>query len=136
MMQITHVATGALAGKFMPNPIMAILAGILTHFVVDKIPHYWPATKKGKVIFTVIDYLIAFIGLAWFVYTGKIYGNMIYGVLGSVIVDIVIIGVPVVFKSPLGKWHTNRQPHLNRKKIIATDMIAVALGLFIALTLI
>jgi hypothetical protein len=136
MMQITHVATGALAGKLMPNPILALLAGILTHFLVDKIPHYWPATKKGKVIFVTIDYLVAFLGLAWFIYTGKIFGNMIYGVLGSVIVDIVIIGIPVVFKSKLGRWHTNRQPHSNRKEIIAVDMMMVVFGLFIALILI
>ena len=136
MMQVTHVATGALAGKLMPNPILAILAGVLTHFIVDKIPHYWPATKKGKVIFVTIDYLVAFLGLVWLIYTGKMFGNMIYGVLGSVIVDIVIIGVPVIFRSPLGKWHTNRQLHSTRKEIIAMDMIAITLGLFVVLAVI
>lgn len=129
MMQISHVATGAAVGKFMPNPILAFLAGILIHFIIDKIPHYWPATKKEKTIFVIADYSVAAIVLALFLYYGKDSGNMVYGIAGSVIVDIVIIGVPWIFKSPLGRWHTNRQPHSAQKSIVITDMIAIAVAL-------
>src|SRR3989344_76146 len=40
----THiVVAGAVASPFLPNPLVGFLAGFLSHYVVDAIPHWdWP----------------------------------------------------------------------------------------------
>ncbi|MEW5805231.1 MAG: hypothetical protein AB1721_00660 [Patescibacteria group bacterium] len=44
MLDTTHVLTGLVIGKYLKNPILAFGAGVLSHFVLDAIPH-WDGTK-------------------------------------------------------------------------------------------
>lgn len=39
MIQLAHVATGALAGRGRSGPANALLAGLITHAAIDVIPH-------------------------------------------------------------------------------------------------
>lgn len=135
MMQISHASTGAAVGKFIPNPILAFIAGILIHFVIDKIPHFWPETKKGQTILVVIDHTFTYIVFLLAIYFKIGTVNILAGVAGSLIVDIVIIAIPPIFNSKFGKWHTNRQPHRTNISSIYSDALVTALGLLILIYL-
>lgn len=131
MMNITHASTGAAVGKFIPNPFLAFLAGILVHFAVDKIPHLWPKTKKGKTILVVLDHTVAYVVFLLACYFKWGTPSMLAGAAGSLLVDIVIIGIPPIFKGPIGKWHTNRQPHHSEPIWLLTDLLVTAIGLVV-----
>lgn len=123
MMQTSHYSSGALVGKFIPNPALAFVAGVILHFVIDKVPHFWPKDNKAKLIFTAIDYFIAvvMIALVFLFFKGNI-TNMLWGFAGSAIVDILLVGTPL-HKTKLGQWHTNRQPHHVGIGYLATDIL-------------
>jgi hypothetical protein len=131
MMQITHASTGAAVGKFIPNPLIAFIVGIIIHFVVDRIPHLWPETKRGKMILVVLDHTITYtIFLAcWYFKIGT--ASMIAGAAGSLLVDIVIIAIPQIYKGPIGKWHTERQPHHSELIWVLTDALVTAMALMV-----
>lgn len=130
-MQISHAATGAAVGKFIPNPFLAFVAGILIHFIIDKIPHFWPESKKGKTIFVVLDYAVTYAVVIWLLIKGVGNLNIWMGVAGSLMVDNVIIGIPQIFRSKLGRWHTNRQPHQTKLISLFADAIVTSIGLLI-----
>jgi len=48
MILTTHALTGAALGKLIPNPILAFIAGFLSHFLFDAIPH-WHYYLRSKV---------------------------------------------------------------------------------------
>lgn len=127
MMQTSHFSSGALAGKFIPNPALAFGAGILIHFIIDKIPHWWPESNHTKAVFTAIDYLMATIMLISFIYLfrGNM-TNMLWGLAGSAVVDILLVGIPQIHKTKLGQWHTLRQPHKTTLKYLWTDIAFTA----------
>ena len=135
MMQITHASTGAAVGKFIPNPILAFIAGIIVHFIIDKIPHFWPETSRGKTILVVVDHTFtyALFLAACFFKVGTT--SMLYGAAGSLVVDIVIIGIPPIFKGKIGRWHTNRQPHILNPISMVTDVLVTLIGIFILIYL-
>ena len=132
-MQISHAATGAAVGKFMPNPILAFLAGVLVHFVIDKIPHFWPPTKKGKMIQLWLDHGITYIVFALMLIFKIGTPEIQAGIAGSLAVDIVIIGIPWIFRGPVGKWHTNRQPHQTKLASLVTDALVTVIGILIVI---
>jgi hypothetical protein len=112
MMQTSHFSSGALVGKLLPNPLLAFISGIILHFLIDKIPHWWPESKHARVVATIVDYLIAIIMLIVFIYLfqGSL-TNMMWGLAGSAIVDIALVGIPAARRSKIGQWHYTRQPH-------------------------
>ena len=122
-MQVSHFPSGALVGKLSPNPIVAIAAGVASHFVIDKIPHYWPATTRGKWVFTIIDYAIAIVMIALlFSLSDGSRVNMFWGFAGSAAVDVLLVGVPFFRKSAFGQWHTKRQPHRTALPSLLSDV--------------
>ena len=124
MMQTSHFSSGTLVGRFMPNPVLAFVAGIVTHLLIDKVPHYWPKTGKGKALFTIIDYVIATIMIILvFAFLKGNVTNMLWGFAGSAIVDILLVGVIPIHKTKLGQWHTNRQPHHTEIGYLSTDIV-------------
>ena len=134
MMQTSHYTSGALVGKFMPNPILAFLAGIIIHLIIDKIPHWWPETKQEKSKATYIDYLISAVILFIFVYFSKgNLTNLLWGVGGSAIIDILLVGVPFLYKSKVGRWHTGRQIHSHNIKYLWRDVVVTAVFLVLVL---
>jgi len=126
-MQISHFSSGALVGRLSPNPAVAFAAGVVSHFVIDKIPHYWPASTKAKWIFTIIDYAVAIVMIGVLLVGSKAdRTNMLWGFAGSASVDILLVGVPFLHKTRFGQWHTNRQPHRTEIAFLATDLLMAA----------
>lgn len=124
MLQTSHYTSGALVGRFLPGPVSAFLGGILIHLIIDKIPHYWPETKKEKAKLTYIDYLISAVILFIFVYyyQGDL-TNLLWGVGGSAVIDIFLVGVPFLYKGKIGRWHSGRQSHLHDIKYLWRDVV-------------
>lgn len=131
MMQITHAPTGAAVGKFIPNPILAFLAGIVIHLIIDKIPHYWPKSKKKQNVIIAIDYALALAFIAYLLIAQTLTRGMLWGMAGSLIVDIVLVGMPPVYKSKVGQWHTNRQPHIDNPFVFVTDLVVILIACII-----
>jgi len=130
MMQIAHAPTGAAVGKYIPNPILAFVAGILIHLLIDKIPHWWPDSVKQRRIIVVIDYFLTAIFIAFLLTTDRVMGNMMWGMAGSLVVDIVLVGMPQVYKSKIGQWHTKRQPHYESPFVFATDVVVILIACY------
>jgi hypothetical protein len=122
MMSLTHASAGALAGEFIPNPYLAFLAGVVIHFIMDKIPHFWPKTKKNKDIQIAIDTaLSALFILGLFLYPATRSASMIAGAIGGVSVDLYFVLIKRG-KGKLAEWHTNRQYHHAEPIWILTDV--------------
>lgn len=126
MMQITHAATAAVAGSYIPNTYLAFLAGIILHLFIDKIPHFWPNTKKGKTILIIFDHSITYLAFGLAIYNQQLTTPVMSAIFGALLVDAVLVGSPYVFKSKLGLWHIKRQIH-------KTELIYLFLELLLAL---
>jgi len=127
MLSLTHASAGALAGEFIPNPILAFVAGVVIHLAMDKIPHFWPAENKdqGKVIISDTILSVAFLsGLLLLPDTRT--PSVIAGALGGVSVDFFFV-IVMRTKGKMAEWHTNRQPHKKEITWLATDIILFTL---------
>ena len=137
MMGVTHTAVGAAIGKYIPNPWLAFAAGIASHLVIDKIPHFWPEAKADQNKLIVIDGI--FSG-SLFVYLATTNTNnhlsVLAGAFGGAFVDLVFVILPMFVKSfynnPIRVWHEKRQYHHHDVSWIISDMmqIGIALGVF------
>ncbi len=131
-MQVTHTASGAVLGKFIPNPILAFLAAIVLHLtVVDKIPHWWAEPQKPHPVILFFDYALAIALIAVFYYTGKLTPGVIWAIAGSLATDIVLVGIIPIKKSKFGLWHSERQPHLDKLYTLTTDGAVILVSLII-----
>lgn len=126
MMQISHAATGAAVGKFAPNPLIAFLLGILIHFLIDKIPHYWPESKITQRNLLIADYIVTVFFILLLFGTHSLTKNMAWGMAGALMTDIVLVGIRPVFVSKVGVWHGKRQPHLEKPYTFWTDLAVIA----------
>lgn len=67
MRAVNHALTGAVIGLAVDNPVIAMPASFLSHFVCDMIPHYGPAdkstdiTSKGFKISLLLDAFLCFL---------------------------------------------------------------------------
>jgi predicted membrane channel-forming protein YqfA (hemolysin III family) len=126
------VVTGATVGKYIPNPILAFTAGILIHFLIDKIPHYWPVSdKKLKTILLVFDYTFTIIFITSLIVTDRWSAGVFMAVVGSLIIDIILVGLRTGRESKLGVWHNTRQKHLSKPFNFLTDLIVITIGMLI-----
>jgi len=129
MMSLTHASAGALAGEFIPNPYVAFVAGVALHFVMDKIPHFWPASSRNKGILIAVDTILpALFILGLYLFPGTRDASVIAGALGGVSVDFYFVLV-MRTKGKMAEWHTNRQPHRTEVRWFLTDIV-----LFLSLT--
>ncbi len=130
MWQLAHLASGALVGQQASVPVIAFGLGVGAHFLIDKIPHYWPWPISERHWFTAVDYLITipvfYFSLKYF-QTNQI--GIIWGALGSLSVDALLVGVPWLHHSKLGKWHHDRQPHHRKPIYLITDAVVIVLSL-------
>jgi hypothetical protein len=111
MFLTVHAASGVLIGEYIPNSILAFLAGFVSHFLLDIVPHgdqgLLEGVKKGGKIrkalaLTTIDntVLIIFISL---LYNNKIcifHSSASWALIGSILPDF-IIGLNLLTKNKI-----------------------------------
>jgi len=80
----------------------------------------------------VADYIIT-LPIAWWIITNYHTNptGMIWGIAGSLLVDIVLVGIPQVHSGKLGQWHYKRQPHHTNPMYLLTDAGVIALCYFL-----
>lgn len=62
MCLFTHIAAGALAGSVSPNPYVAPLFGLGSHFLLDILPHYDFESMKMEIFFALAAFAILIAG--------------------------------------------------------------------------
>jgi len=132
MMVLSHSMIGAGIGYQLDQPVVAFLLMSLFHLVMDKVPHFWPKSKKWGKLFALSD--IASCGLLLLfilVYQPEHYVSVFAGAFGGILVDVIFVGIPSVRRSKYGQWQHNRQPHLSNPAYLLTDLMAIILGLII-----
>ncbi len=136
MTGVTHISVGAAIGKFIPNPLLAFSVGIISHLIIDKVPHFWPQAKKYQRWMMVGESFLAIIliGSLW-VFFPLNKAAVVSGAIGGAAVDFVFVIIPFfVVKSfqnnPIRVWHEERQIHMKNPWWWFMDilMTAIALG--------
>jgi hypothetical protein len=74
----THVAAGALAGALSPSPYLAPVFGLVSHVLLDIVPHYDFENMKLEIALAVIVFVILGMGGA---YSTAILLGAIFGML-------------------------------------------------------
>ena len=98
MLYTPHLLTGAVIMKYFPNPVIGLPLSLLSHIVLDMMPHNDLDLKPGITIkefinsekkwrnrvITVlfIDYFLFFIAFAWVWFTFRNYWFLLGGVVG------------------------------------------------------
>lgn len=126
MMDLTHALTGAAIGFGVKSWPLAFVLGIILHILIDKIPHFWPKTRKMMVAFVTLNYVIM-IPLMYYLiqlYPANTWG-MLAGAVGSLMVDILFVGIDPLFRSKVGQWHTKRQKHTKDAKFIILEIMII-----------
>ncbi len=129
MLVLSHALSGGALGQRIGTPIWAFLAGIILHFILDKIPHFWPKNKKSKGILMALDGIFTVFFILFFIYQdiGNING-FLAGACGGIIVDLLMIYTPLYDKK-IGQWHTKRQPHFKEFLFLGTDIFVIGISL-------
>lgn len=129
MLSITHSVVGGALGAEIGQPFVAYLAGIIAHFIMDKIPHFWPKEKKGQTVVKSVDAFLtvgALVAMLLFYPEAK---YIFWGALGGATVDAVLVLTPLETKSKVGLWHTRRQIHKESYLYYATDLLLIGIAL-------
>ncbi len=110
----THAVIGAAIGFHVGSPILGFTLGLLSHFLVDMIPHGDSAIsdkfrkekkKKGPVTYTTIDALIAiYLILGFFNVRGEITTAALSAAIAGSILPDLLIGLYDATKSKRLKW--------------------------------
>lgn len=131
MNDLTHATTGAAIGYLVGSPFLAFIFAIIFHLIIDKIPHFWPKSQKSKVYYVTINYIVL-IGIL--IYILSIHNNqigIIFGAIGGLIVDIILVMTPLFNKSKLSIWHNKRQIHLRDFRYVLIDLGITAMALVV-----
>lgn len=130
MTSFTHIAIAGAIGERIQNPLLAFLAGVLSHFILDKVPHYWPESDKAKGYIIGGDTIFSALLLTgiYFVPSSNHLG-LFFGALGGASVDTIFVLI-MRSKGKLAEWHTNRQLHRTAPIWLVTDIALSNLGLF------
>ncbi len=131
MMVLSHVAIGGVIGTIFENPYIAFFLGIIIHLLMDKVPHFWPKKKKNEIYFKVIDIGSSLLLMLTYWLVGFHGINFWAGVMGSLSVDIVTVGIGPIKKAKLGQWQEKRQPHINKPIYLLTDASFIAIGIYL-----
>ena len=134
MTGVSHATLGAAIGKFIPNPFVAFFAGLLSHILVDKVPHFWPKTEKNKNLLIVIDAVVT-LSFVLLLFLLPIHNktSIIAGAFGGVLIDIVFVVLAPMYKplldSKLRVWHGDRQTHFTNPWYFSVDVAMIMLSL-------
>lgn len=129
MTTFTHIAIAGAIGEKIQNPFLAYFAGILSHLILDKVPHYWPESRKAQ------DYIIkgdsvfsVFLLSGIFFLPSTNHLGLFFGALGGATVDLFAV-IIMKEKGKFAEWHTNRQLHRAEPRWIFTDVLLTVIGL-------
>ncbi len=61
MRAINHAVTGAIIGVSITSPIVAVAVAVLSHFILDSIPHYDDVKLQQKTVFNAVLLADAFL---------------------------------------------------------------------------
>ena len=99
MFLTVHAATGAFIGQHSPGMIVAFLLGIISHFILDMVPHgddaleVWHSHGKTKRVYFIatLDSILTIILILYlFKYNEFAYPKVIImGILGGILPDII-----------------------------------------------
>ena len=64
MLITNHVLAGALVGTLSPGPVSAFVAGVLSHFAMDRVPHWGGYNIHDVLHVAVVDGLVGATALA------------------------------------------------------------------------
>lgn len=114
-----HVVAGAAVGSVMPNLPLAVTGGIISHIIVDLIPHWDPQSFRKTTIFQKLIYGVALFAdlsvsliFLWFVFQ---YPNLFWGGLLGALTDLENflhlgwfekIGIKIDSSTKKGGWQT------------------------------
>lgn len=133
MFLTVHSSTGAFVGNTAGNPLLAFIIGMISHFLLDSIPHFDPSgsedfdskkitlTKKGRryLLVVICDILLAGVFLLFLLSRKPVYPlGVIFGVIGSVLPDF-LMGLYKLTKNPILKIYNtfHQNIHFDQKKI-------------------
>jgi hypothetical protein len=121
MTTTTHTAIGAVIGTLVGTPILGFVVGVISHYLVDTIPHgdmhmreanhlVNKTNERRAHVFVVADIALA---ITLVVVLGSILPNNITqsslyaaSIFGSILPD-VLVGLNDLVKSPAGRRHTH-----------------------------
>ncbi len=134
MTGVTHTSVGAAIGRFIPNPFLAFIVGVMSHLVIDKIPHFWPEKKREQNIQIALDGVfsfVLFVVLFFSPFANK--SSVLACAFGGALVDLVFVILPMFWKSfmnnPVRVWHEMRQYHHHNPAWIVTDVAQIVFAL-------
>ena len=111
----THATHGAVIGKAFGAPIPAFVFGLLSHFIIDLIPHgdtgisdnfrLYKRNRKRAVAYVTVDSVIALFFVLLLANTRDIESvrTFSWGIAGAVLPDL-LVGLYVITASPLLRW--------------------------------
>ncbi|MFA4819039.1 MAG: hypothetical protein WC621_04310 [Patescibacteria group bacterium] len=110
-----HSASALVIAKFIPHPLVALLAGLVSHFVLDAIPHgdehlmrdHFPSWRnlRRPVGAAMLDGIVMLFLLLIYIATTPLpsYTTLILAVVGALLPDL-LQAIYIVFKLRWLKW--------------------------------
>lgn len=138
-----HTCAGAIVGRFIPNPFIAFLLGIISHFLMDLIPHgdrgVYDRYKKGKFVrrafaIVLLDGIFSiYIVMLVLTVNNKVGSelNIAFGIVGATLPDALTV-VYEITKTKFLKWV--HKLHFKIHRLIAKE-ISYTFGVFYQLIL-
>lgn len=111
----THATLGAVIAGIVGNPLLALIFGFLSHFVVDIIPHgdtgmsdnfrIHKCKRKRAVAYVLVDGVIAIFFVLLLANTRDIDSmrTFTWGIIGGVLPDL-LVGLYEITKTPRLRW--------------------------------
>lgn len=126
----THLVAGATAGIIADNPVKGFILGLLSHVVLDMIPHHDHETVTNCLLDVAIGNIMLLVAI--FLFHPE--HHILWGAIGGVVPD---IEVPLYHFGLIGKKlfpsHSGHMPHMKTTKgwSAVVQGLVIVLGLWI-----
>jgi hypothetical protein len=129
MLSLTHAAIGGAIGEQIPNPYLAFGVALVSHLILDKVPHFWSFQKNIKkiIIWSDVVFTTAFLIFLYFFHAIN-HASLFWGAVGGATIDFVLV-LLLREKGKIAEWHTNRQPHQEKLVWLFSDLTLFIIGL-------
>lgn len=133
MFSTVHAATGAALGSFLPHAPLAFGTGVVSHFLLDRIPHNDPDFPKGQTrrelishptarrffAVAIVDVTFTVALILWLLRALPAFprASLIGGALGGVLPDF-LFALSFLVNHPWARWYNrfHKHNHFNEKK--------------------